>query len=86
MRKAVTFGRGLWAENVIFECENSIAVTVNARRYRNMITAFLWHEVNHFGLDDMWLQQYVTTCDISRDITNLLGEKFNSSCNHQKCL
>lgn len=77
----VTVWCGLWAGGVIgpyfFENEVGQAVTVNGVRYREMITDFLWPEIEDMDLDDMWFQQDGATCHTANETMALLREKFN---------
>jgi hypothetical protein len=49
---------GFWAGGVIgpyfFEDGAGNAVTVNGERYRNMITEFLWPQLDGMDLEDTW--------------------------------
>ncbi|KAG8297997.1 hypothetical protein J6590_108292 [Homalodisca vitripennis] len=77
----VTVWCGLWAGGVIwpyfFENEVSQAVTVNGVRYREMITDYLWPEIEDRDLDNMWFQEDGATCHTSNETMALLCEKFN---------
>ena len=53
------------------------AVTVNGVRYREMITNFLWHELEGMDVDDMWFQQDGATCHTANETMALLRNKFN---------
>lgn len=46
-RSKITFGYRLWAENIIFDHENYIAVTVNAERKRKMKTDSVGRELDN---------------------------------------
>ena len=59
--------RSHWAGN---------AITVNGLRYRNMITEFLWPQLDGMEMEDMWSQQDGATCHTARETTELLQEKF----------
>ena len=52
----VTVWWGLWAGGIIgpYKNEAGQAVTVNGVRYREMITNFLWPELEDMYVDDMW--------------------------------
>ena len=53
----VTVWCGLWAGGIIgpyfFQNEAGQTVTVNGVRYREMITNFLWPELEDMDVDDM---------------------------------
>ena len=49
---------------------------MNGVRYREMITDFLWPEIEDMDLDDMWFQQDGTTCHTAIETMALLREKF----------
>ncbi|KAH1021587.1 hypothetical protein HUJ04_011081 [Dendroctonus ponderosae] len=72
---------GLWSSGVIgpyfFENEVGQAGTVNRICYREMITAFLWPEIEDMDLDDMWLEQDGATCHTANETKALLLEKFS---------
>ena len=53
------------------------AGTVNGIRYREMITNFLWPEIEDMDLDDMWFQQDDATCHTDNETMALLRKKFN---------
>jgi hypothetical protein len=59
-----------------FENEAGNAVTVNGVRYRNMITEFLWPQLDSVDTEGMWYQQDGATCHTARGTTELLGDKF----------
>ena len=52
---------GFWAGGIIgpyfFENETGAAVSVNGLRYRTMINALLWPELEDMGVDDVYSQQ-----------------------------
>ncbi|KAL7631743.1 UNVERIFIED_CONTAM: hypothetical protein RMT77_017952 [Armadillidium vulgare] len=81
----VTVWCGLWAGGIIgpyfFQNEAGQAVTVNGGvRYREMITNFLWHELEEgMDVDDMWwFQQDGATCHTANNETMaILRDKFN---------
>jgi hypothetical protein len=58
-----------------FEDGAGNAVTVNGERYRNMITEFLWPQLDGMDLEDMWFQQDGATCHTARETIDLLREK-----------
>jgi hypothetical protein len=70
---------GFWAGRVIgpyfFENKAGNAVTVNGVRNCNMITDFLWPQLEGMDMEDMWFQQDGATCHTAREITELLQEK-----------
>ena len=78
----VTVWCGLWAGGVIgpyfFEDANGNAVTVNGDRYRTMLNNFLWHEVEHIDVQNMWFQQDGATCHTAAETINLLAQKFGN--------
>ena len=55
-----------WAGRIIwpyfFLNEAGAAVSVNGLRYRTMIKEFLWTELEDMDVDDVYFQQYGTTC------------------------
>jgi hypothetical protein len=59
-----------------FENEAGNAVTVNGVRYRNMITEFLWPQLEGIDMEDMWFQEDGATCHTARETTELLQEMF----------
>jgi hypothetical protein len=71
---------GFWAGGLIgpyfFENEAGNAVTVNGVRYCNMITEFLWPQLDGMDMEDMWFQQDGASCHIARETTELLRENF----------
>ena len=79
--KRVTVWCGFWAGGLIgpyfFENENGIAITVNGIRYREMITNFLWHEIDDMDVEDIWFQQDGATCHTANETMQLLQTKFN---------
>jgi hypothetical protein len=60
-----TVWRGFWSGGVIgpsfSENEAGNAVTVNGVRYRNMITEFLWPQLDGVNTENMWFLQDGTT-------------------------
>jgi len=50
---------------------------VNGVRYREMITNFLWPELEDMDVDDMWFQQDGATCHTANETMALLRNKFN---------
>ena len=71
---------GFWAGGVIgpyfFENDAGNAVTVNGVRYRNMITEFLWPQLDGMDMEGMWFQQDGATCHTACETMELLREKF----------
>jgi hypothetical protein len=59
-----------------FETEAGNAVTVKGVRYRNMITEFLWPQLDGMDMEVMWFQQDGATCHTARETTELLRQKF----------
>lgn len=57
--------------------------TFNGKRYSNMITKFLRHELDDLALNDMGFPKNVISCRSPRDRMILLGKKLND-CNLQK--
>ena len=76
----VTVWCGFWSGGLIgpyfFENETGQAVTVNGARYRTMITNFLFDELEHIDVQNMWFQQDGATCHTATETINLLKEKF----------
>ena len=50
---------------------------MNGVRYREMITNFLWPELEDLDVDDMWFQQDGATCHIANGTMVFLRNKFN---------
>ena len=75
-----TVWRGFWAGRVIgpyfFENDAGNAVTVNGVHYRNMITEFLWPQLDGMDMEGMWFQQDGATCHTACETMELLREKF----------
>ena len=59
-----------------FETEAGNAVTVKGVRYRNMITEFLWPQLDGMDMEDMLFQKGGATCHTTRKTTELLRENF----------
>lgn len=78
--RRVTVWCGFWYGGVIgpyfFEDDAENALTVNGERYREMITHFLWPQLNNMNLADIWFQQDGATCHAANETTDLLQEKF----------
>ncbi|XP_053949535.1 uncharacterized protein LOC128857797 [Anastrepha ludens] len=89
----VTVWCGLWTGGIIgpyfFQNEAGQAVTVISVRYREMITNFLWPELEDMDVDDMWFQQDGATCHTANETMALLREKFDgriiSRCGDVNC-
>ena len=60
-----------------FENAAGNAVTVNGVRYRDMITNFLWEELNGIDLEDIFFQQDDATCHTADETMQLLQTKFH---------
>ena len=77
----VTVWCGFWVGGVIgpyfFENDAGNAVTVNGVRYRDMITNFLWKELNGMDLEDIFFQQDGATCHTAAETMQLLQTKFH---------
>ena len=69
----------LWHGGIIgpyfFQNDSGNAVTVNAERYRSMLTKFLRQKIDEFHLNDMSFQQYSATCHTKVTI-HLMQERF----------
>ena len=50
---------------------------VNGLRYREMISYFLWYEINDMDVRDMSFQQDDATCHITNEIMQLFKTKCN---------
>lgn len=78
----VTVWCGFWSGGVIgpffFENEAGRAVTVNGDRYRDMVTDFLWPELENIDLGELWFQQDGATCHTAARSINLLRTRFNN--------
>lgn len=76
----VTVWCGLHAGGIIgpyfFEDADGHTVTVNAERYRDMITNFLWPIIDTGDLGQKWFQQDGATSHTARETMNLLRERF----------
>lgn len=76
----VTVWCGIWAGGVIgpyfFENEEGATVTVNAERYRGMLTDFLWPRLDDMDVDNLYFQQDGATSHTSHETVALLSEKF----------
>jgi hypothetical protein len=59
-----------------FENDAGNAVTVNGVRYRNMITEFLWPQLDGMDMEGMWFQQDGATCHTACETMELFREKF----------
>ena len=49
---------------------------MNGLRYRTMINAFLWPELEDVNVDNVYFQQDGATCHTSDETIDLLCEKF----------
>lgn len=49
---------------------------MNGVDYSNMITEFLWPQLDGMDLEDMWYQQDGATSHTARETTELLQETF----------
>jgi len=78
--KRVTVWCALWSGGVIgpyfFENAAGEAVTVNGVRYREMLSEFLWPELDNIDLDDIWFQQDGATPHFANETITLLRTKF----------
>jgi len=82
----VTVRCRLWSRGLIgpycFEEATGNTVTVSGKRYRAMISDFLWPRLEELemgmdlNMDTLWLQQDRATCHISRETIALLRETF----------
>lgn len=76
----VTVWCAFWAGGVIgpyfFENAAGNALTVNGVRYREMLTEFLWPELDVIDVEDMFFQQDGATCHTARETMVLLQTKF----------
>ncbi|GFX25656.1 transposable element Tc3 transposase [Trichonephila clavipes] len=70
----------LWADGIIgpyfFKNDEGHNVTVNADRYRAMITNFFIPELNNHDAQELWFQQDGATCHTARATINLLKDTF----------
>ena len=71
---------GFWAGGVVgpyfFENEPGSAVTVNGVHYCNMITEFLWPQLDGMDMEDKCFQQEGAICHTERETIELLRQKF----------
>ena len=69
-----------WAGGIIgpyfFGNKAEAAVSVNGLRYRIMINAFLWPELEDMDVDDVYFQQNGAMCHASGETISLFREKF----------
>lgn len=76
----VTVCCAFWAGGVIgpyfFESAAGNALNVNGARYRKMLTEFLWPDLDHIDVQDMFFQQDGATCHTARETMVLLRTKF----------
>ncbi|GFT15341.1 uncharacterized protein TNCV_3263981 [Trichonephila clavipes] len=70
----------LWAGGIIgpyfFKNDEGHNVTVNADRYRAMVTNFFIPELNNHDVQELWFQQYGATCHTARATIDLLKDTF----------
>ncbi|GFX40380.1 uncharacterized protein TNCV_4320131 [Trichonephila clavipes] len=70
----------LWAGGIIgpyfFKNDEGHNVTVNADRYRAMITNFFIPELNNHDVQELWFQQDGATCHTARATIDLLKDTF----------
>ena len=78
----VTVWCGFWSGGIIgpysFENEAGHSVTVNGERYRDMLTDFLWPQLEDLDLDLLWFQQDGATCHTSHETIALLRTRFGN--------
>jgi hypothetical protein len=71
---------GFWAQGIIgsffFEDSSGNSVTVNGECYRNMISSFLWKELEGLDISNCYFQQDDATCHTSGETIRLLQTKF----------
>jgi hypothetical protein len=76
----VTVWCGFWAGGVIgpyfFENNEGETVTVNAQRYRTMLTDFLWPILDEMDVGDVYFQQDGATSHTSGETIALLRQRF----------
>jgi hypothetical protein len=65
-----------------FENDVGNAVTVNGVHYRNMITEFLWPQLDGMDMEGMWFQQDGATCHTACETMELLRENFLAVSSH----
>lgn len=63
-------------DHFFFQNEVGDSVTVNGERYRQMLTNFLWPNLDALDLEDMWFQQDGATCHTAHQTIAILQEKF----------
>lgn len=78
--RKVTVWCGFHANGVIgpyfFEDDAGNPVTVTGKRYRVMITNFLWHALDGMDIEGLWFQQDGATSHTANATMTLLNEKF----------
>jgi len=78
--KKVTVWCAFWANGIIepyfFEDDAGNAVTVNAERYQSMLSDFLWSQLNHIDVSDVYFQQNGATCHTTQNNITFLRSKF----------
>lgn len=76
----VTVWCAFWANGIIgpffFENDAGNAVTVNAERYQSMLRDFLWTQLSHIDVSDVYFQQDGATCHTTRENITFLQSKF----------
>ena len=64
--------------SVFLQNQASVAITVNGKRYRSMISNFLWPKMDDMDTDNMWFQQVGATCYTPHAMMDILHERFDS--------
>ena len=79
-RPRVTVWCAFWADGVVgpyfFENTTGNALTVDGVRYREMLTKFLWPELDVIDVEDMFFQQDGRTCHTAGETMMLQQTKF----------
>lgn len=79
----ITVWCGLWYGGIIgpyfFKNDDGLAVTVNGNRYREMLTEFLFPEIDNIDGDDIMFQQDGATCHTANVTMDLLRQQFGES-------
>ena len=73
----VIFSYGFVGQWHHFENDEGATVTVNAERYRTMLTEFLWPKLDELDVNDVWFQQDGASSHTSRETIALLRSKFD---------
>ncbi len=85
----LTVWRGFWSGGIIdryfFRYEAGDTDTVNGKRYRAMLTSYLWPQLEEVDLDKIWFLQNGATCHTARATTELLRKKFGDSIILRNC-